>query len=66
MNCVSCDIVYACTTFGLFVFFPWGVPQLFRSDWRQSRDHGLDYASSRENDNEPFDFPTVWSYPLVR
>ena len=22
MNCVSCDIDYACTTFGLFVFFP--------------------------------------------
>ena len=25
MNCVSCDI-YACTTFGWFVFFPWGIP----------------------------------------
>ena len=27
MNCVSCAI-YACTTLGLFVFFPWGIPQL--------------------------------------
>ena len=43
MNCVSCDI-YACTTFGLFVFFPWGIPQL-QSDWSLSYDHGLDYAS---------------------
>ena len=31
MNCVSCAI-YACTTLGLFVFFPWGIPQL-QSDY---------------------------------
>ena len=28
-------VIYACTTFGLFVFFPWGIPQL-QSDWRLS------------------------------
>ena len=44
MNCVSCDIDYACTTFDLFVLFPWGIPQL-QSDWSLSCDHGLDYAS---------------------
>ena len=42
MNCVSCD--YACTTFGLVVFFPWGVPQL-QGDWSLFTNHGLDYAS---------------------
>ena len=36
-------MIYACTTFGLFVFFPWGIPQL-QSDWSLSCDHGLDYA----------------------
>ena len=30
--------------FGLFVFFPWGIPQL-QSAWSLSCDHGLDYAS---------------------
>ena len=41
MNCVSCDIcVYRLE---LFVFFPWGIPQL-QSDWSLSFDHGLDYA----------------------
>ena len=44
MNCVSCVIDYACTTSGLFVFFPWGVPQL-QSNWSLFCDHGLDYAS---------------------
>ena len=50
MTCVSCDIDYACTTLGLFVFFPWGIPQL-QSDWSLSCDHGLDYASLCENNN---------------
>ena len=47
MNCVSYDIcVYHIdyTSFGLFVFFPWGIPQL-QSDWSLSCDHRLDYAS---------------------
>ena len=34
--------MYACTTFGLFVFVPWGILQL-QGDWRLSCDHGLDY-----------------------
>ena len=49
MNCVSCDIcVYH---LGLFVFLPWGIPQLHQSDWSLSCDHGLVYASSCENNN---------------
>ena len=36
-------MIYACTTFGLHVFFPWGIPQL-QSDWSLSSDDGLDYA----------------------
>ena len=48
MNCVSCDTcVYH---LGLFVFFPWGIPQR-QSDWSLSCDHGLDYASLCENNN---------------
>ena len=43
MNCVSYDICVH-TTLGLFVFFPWGIPQL-QSDWSLSCDNGLDYAS---------------------
>ena len=43
MNRVGCDIcVYY--FFGLFVFFPWSIPQL-QSDWSLYCDHGLDYAS---------------------
>ena len=45
INCVSCDIDYACTTFELFVFFPWGIPQL-QSNWSLSCDHGPDYYAS--------------------
>ena len=41
---------YARTTCGLFVFFPWGIPQL-QSEWSLSCDHGLDYASECENNN---------------
>ena len=37
-------VIYACTTFGWFVFLPWGVPQL-HGDWNLSCDHGLDYAT---------------------
>ena len=37
-------MIYACTTFGLFAFFPWGIPPL-QSDWSLSSDHGIDYAS---------------------
>ena len=48
MNCVSCDIyVYH---LGLFVFFPWDIPQL-QSDWSLSCDHGLDHSSQCENNN---------------
>ena len=43
MDCVSCDVC-VCTTFGSFVFFPWGIPQP-QSDLSLSFDHGLDYAS---------------------
>ena len=51
MNCVSCDIcVYHLWKFGLFVFFPWIIPQL-QSDCSLSCDHGLDYASYCENNN---------------
>ena len=35
---------------GLFVFFPWGIPQL-QSDWSLSCDRGRDYASECENKN---------------
>ena len=42
--CVVSAVIYACTTFGLLVFFSWGIPQL-QSDWSLSRDHGLDYGS---------------------
>ena len=41
---IASAVIYACTTFGLFVFFLWGIPQL-QSDWSLSYDHGLDYAS---------------------
>ena len=47
---IASAVIYACTIFGLFVFFPWGIPQL-QSDWRLSCDHGLDYASRCENNN---------------
>ena len=39
-------MIYACTTFGLFVFFPWGIPQL-QIDWSLSCDHGLDDVNVR-------------------
>ena len=42
--------IYACTTFGLFMFFPWGIVS-FQSDWSLSCDHGLDYVSDCENNN---------------
>ena len=48
MNCVT--VIYECTTFGLFVFFPWGIPQL-QSCWSLSCDHGLDHGSYCENNN---------------
>ena len=32
-------VIYACTTFGFFVFFPWGIPRL-QSDSSLSCDHG--------------------------
>ena len=41
----SAVILYACTTFGWFVCFPWGIPQLLQSDWSLSCDRELDYAS---------------------
>ena len=41
-------VIYSCTTFGLC--FPWGVFQL-QSDGSLSCDHGLDDASSCENNN---------------
>ena len=48
MNCVSCD---RCVYHLWFVcVFPRGIPQL-QSDWSLSCDHGLDYASSCENNN---------------
>ena len=43
INCVSCDIC-VCTTFDLFVFFPWGILWL-QSDWSLSCDDGFDCAS---------------------
>ena len=33
-----------------FVFFPWGIPRL-QSDWSLPCDHGLDYASQYDNNN---------------
>ena len=41
--CIVSAVIYACSTFGLFVFFLWGIPQL-QSDWSLSCDHGLDYV----------------------
>ena len=41
---MASSVIYACTTFGLFVCFPRGIPQLQR-DWSLSCNHGLDYAS---------------------
>ena len=41
---IASAVIHACITFGLFVFFPWGIPQL-QGDWSLSCDHGLDYAS---------------------
>ena len=43
-------VIYACTTFGLFVFFTRGNPQL-ENDWSLSCDHGFDYAIKCENKN---------------
>ena len=43
--CLASAVIYAFTTFGLLVFFPWGIPQL-QSDWSLSCDHGLDYYAS--------------------
>ena len=40
---IALAVLCACTAFGLFVFFPWGIPQL-QSDWSLSCDNGLDYA----------------------
>ena len=41
---IASAMMYACNTFGLVMFFLWGIPQL-QSDWSLSCDHGLDYAS---------------------
>ena len=41
---IASAMIYACATFGLFVFFYWGISQL-QSDWSLSCDNGLDYAS---------------------
>ena len=44
-------MIYVCTTFGLFVVFPWGIlPR--QSDLSLSCDHGLDYASYCESNNK--------------
>ena len=48
---IASAVIYACTTFGLSVFFSWGLPQL-QSDWSLSCDHGLDYESLCENENK--------------
>ena len=48
MDCVSRDISLYHLWF--VCAFPWGIPQL-QSDWSLSCDHGLDYASPCENNN---------------
>ena len=40
--------------------FPWGIPQL-QSDWSLSCDHGLDYASYCENNNNNNLFYIAWT-----
>ena len=42
--CIASAMIYAWTTFGLLVFFSWGIPPI-HSDWSLSCDHGLDDAS---------------------
>ena len=66
MNCVSCDIVYACTTFkfGLFVFFTWGIPQL-ESDWSLSCDHGLDYVMWEQQQQQQHNAVNIKLYKLI-
>ena len=45
-------MIYACTTFGFVLgVFPWGIPPL-QSAWSLSCDHGLNYASLCENNND--------------
>ena len=50
MNCVGRDIPGMRVPPLVCLCFPWGIPQL-QSDWSLSCDHGLDYASERENKN---------------
>ena len=48
---MSATMIFACTTFVLFEFFPWGIPPS-QSDWSLSCDHGRDCEVMREQQQE--------------